>query len=290
MSKDRPNDLLVEKLLMPLIVAIIAGVILLYLEHRTNLFEKTRETSPTISVTNFLPTNTPLSATAPIMQVPPTPTHQTVDSKLYDWIPFHVISSSCTEWASLIQDNFTTSLMEGVFTIGGTKQEGIYWAEEAGYKLEDNFKTSKLITIEMTGSWMGTGSGWRAGVKLSDMQNSVFLAGVYDAPKNSNFLTVATHIGRHEYPLDIGGCGEEIVIAENFNSKELHSYKLTYTERSNGTNIIANISSSVDGDMPYQSDLPWKLTNPSIILFASARDIGDSVNAVIKDVVITNTP
>lgn len=233
-----------------------------------------------------------VSLTQPsIPSVQPTPIAQTTTaSKLYDWIPFHVVSSSCTAWTSSIHNNFTTSIVDGVFTIDGIKQEGTYWAETAGFELDDSFDTIESITIEMTGTWTGTGSGWRAGVKLADAQHSVFLAGVYDAPRNLRFLTVTTHTGRHEYPLDIGGCGDEIRIADKFTPGELHTYLITYSERVTGANTIASITSSVDDGKPFQLDLPWKLTNPSIILFASARGKGDSVHAIITDLKITHTP
>jgi len=308
-SNGRSSNSLLDRLLMPIAVAVVAGTMLLYLEYRTDLFaESTERPSPTPDITLYagasITPGTTVTTTAqmpatqapstavipPSTPIPPTPSQAIAGSRVYDWIPFHVVSSSCTVWESSTHNNFTMSSTDGVFTVAGVKQEGTYWAETAGFEMEESFSAGESITIEVTGSWTGTGSGWRAGVKLADVQNSVFLAGVYDAPRDLSFLTVTTHAGRHEYPLDIGGCGDETIISGEFDPGDLHTYAMTYSERVAGASTIASITSSVDRSEPFRLDLPWRLTNPSIILFASARDIGDSVRAVITDVAITGTP
>lgn len=289
-SNSKRGNSFLEKILIPIVIAVLSGTVLLYLEYRTELFGGPKETplftpqatlltSPSIQSNILAPTTTPTLMT----QI-------TAPSKLYNWIPFHVISSSCTTWTSSTHNNFNTSLIDGVFTVDGIKQEGTFWAEEGGFEVEESFNNIESITVEMTGSWTGDGSGWRAGVKLADVQNSVYLAGVYDAPRNLSFLTITTHTGRYEYPLDIGGCGDEIIIADKFTPGELHTYTITYFERVVGANSIGSITASVDGGKPFELDLPWKLTNPGVIIFASSRGKGDSVHAVIRDLVITHTP
>src|SRR3990170_3883106 len=202
-----------------------------------------------------------------------------------NWIPFHNVSTDCNAWNPLTGNNFTTSLINGVFTIDGTKAEGIYWAEAAGFETTDQFDSTNSITLEMTGSLIGTGSGWAMELRLADNQHALAVASVFDEPTGSSFVDIRPVTGRYVYPLDIGGCGIGTVIAENVDLAQPHSYRMTYSERSGDLGIIASVIASLDNNTPISFDLPWRLNNPNIILLATSRDIGDTVHATVTRLV-----
>jgi Tol biopolymer transport system component len=201
------------------------------------------------------------------------------------WIPFHNISSSCTNWTPLTSINFTTSLTNGIFSIDGTKMQGIYWAEAAGFETPQQITTSKPIVLEMTGILTGTGSGWSMNLALADDQNSVYLGAAYDGPSGRRVVLIQPHVGRYIYPIDIGGCGTETTIANSVELERSHTYRMTYSERVEGAGIIASAAASVDDGTPVTVDLPWRLNSPNALLVASARAIGDSVHASMTEVV-----
>jgi Tol biopolymer transport system component len=200
------------------------------------------------------------------------------------WIPFHNISSSCTNWTPLTSTNFTISLTNGTFSVDGTKLQGTYWAEAAGFETSEQFDNNRPIILKMTGSVTGTGSGWATELRLADNQHAVAVASVHDVPSGRRFVNIRPVTGRYVYPLDIGGCGTGTVIAENIDLAQPHIYKMTYSERSTGSGVIASVTASVDDGTPVTVDLPWRLNSPNALLVATARAVGDSVHATMTGV------
>jgi hypothetical protein len=213
---------------------------------------------------------------------------QQKDQVSISWTPIHIVSTSCSTWTSLTSGNFTTSSANGVFTIDGTKAQGTSWAEIAGYETSVQFDASKPINLEMVGTLSGMGTGWTMGIGLADAVHAVRMGPGYDGPTGRHAVGMEAHTGRYMYPIDIGGCGTEITIATNVALEQPHAYRIMYSERVEGSNTIASVTSTFDNGEPVTIDLPWRLIHPNAYFFASPRAIGDTVNALVTRLSVTN--